>query len=143
MNTTTINEMNTMENVNTTTLKKEEENTMTTLTEERKEAIERLKEVDTENYYTDDVIEEIKEITWELNIDEIEEDFEDIWDADLIFDYIKDTSEDLDRIIYKLEDCHAGAQYYYRDAYENFRDIEAADLKMLVNCIIMSIEQAE
>ena len=126
-----------------TETEKEEENIMTTLTEERREAIERLKELNTDNYYTDDVIEEIYEITSGLNISELEYDFEEVWDAEAMFEYIKEMSDDLDAIIYRLEDCSAGAKYYRFNGYGNFEDWTAEDLDWLVKGIIETIEQAE
>lgn len=142
MNTTTMNEMNTMENVNTTTLKKEEENTMTTLTEERREAIERLKELNTDSYYTDDVIEEIYSITSGLNIGELEECLEEIYDDEIILEYMK-AQDDLDSLIYRLEYCSGGAQYYRMNAYGNFEDWTTENLDWLIKSIIETIEEAE
>ena len=138
--TTTMNEMNTMKN--TTTTMKEEEKTMTTLTKERRTAIKRLKKVNTKNYYTDDVIDEIYKITSGLNIGELEECLEEIWDSDLIFEYIKD-QRDLDSVLYRIRWCNPGAEYYRMNAYGNLEDWTAEDLDWLVKNIIETIEEAE
>ena len=116
------------------------------LTKERAaEFIEQIKEVNTENYYTDDAINLLGNIIADLyNEDYLDlfDLYEDFWTEDIITQYIKEDITDLDSMIYLLEDCHAGAQYYYRDAYGNFRDVKSSDLEMMADCMIEEIKAA-